>query len=251
MIPGFDFLGNDIVNTSNPSSSCSLNTTCIGYDSAGSLKGDFMNPYLNSTRNFYVHAVQESMNFVQLKGWDSSGGDMQGMPIAALLASSCAYQCTMKRGCVGAVWDESTHSCYLKSFFSTPSASHYNLLLPVGIGRCPPSFINTDNCLTTDGASVAFWKAENNANDVYGINNGTFVGTSEYTVELGPLGQAFSLDGSNYINVAATNSLDIGASPLGMSVSFWVNAKSDGPLITWSYYYNYYNVFVFSTQTIY
>ena len=236
LIPGFDFLGDDIVYPSQPSRSCLLNTACIGYNSAGSLKSDFQNPG-NSTGNFYVHAVKESMNFIQLKGWDSSGGNMADMPLTVLLASSCAHKCSITYGCVGAVYD-GISLCWLKSSFNTPShASHHNLLLPVGTGRCPLSFINTSNCLMTNGASVAFWNAENNADDVYGINNGTFGGTPEYTEHLLSLGRAFSLNGNNYVEVAARSSLDIGASMLGLSISFRVNAKSDGPLITWNYYY--------------
>ena len=46
---------------------------------------------------------------------------------------------------------------------------------------------------------VAWWKAENNANDSIGNNNGTMVNGSTYAA--GEVGQAFSLTGENYVSV--------------------------------------------------
>ena len=138
---------------------------------------------------------------------------------------------------MGAVWDGTSH-CWLKSSFSTPNTSSHNLLLPTAGNRCPPCFINTNNCLTKLGTKVAYWKADGNTNDVYGINNGTFVGRAKYTTGYGTLGQAFLFNGSNYIDIPATSSLDVGASEYGMSVSLWMKASAAGPLFEWGNNYS-------------
>ena len=46
--------------------------------------------------------------FVQLKGWDSLGGNIVGMPLTVTSVSSCVYKCTVTSECVGAVWDVGT-----------------------------------------------------------------------------------------------------------------------------------------------
>ena len=146
VIPNFDFGGNnDIGYSSNPYANCNLNPTCIGYNSNGYFKNDFFSPGDRGT-NFYVHAVQKGMNFVQIVGWDSSGGDMSGSFTSAS-ATTCAYQCVVTAGCVGAVWDGYS-ICWLKAHFNQPyNIYNRNLLLPAGFGVCPSSFLNTDNCL--------------------------------------------------------------------------------------------------------
>ena len=106
-------------------------------------------------------------------------------------------------------------------------------MLPASINGCPPSYIGTTNCLATNETPVAFYKAENNAYDANRISNGTFLGTAKYTKDFGERGHAFLLDGTNYVIVAATSCVDIGAGDYGMSVSLWVKATTSGPLIEW------------------
>ena len=85
--------------------------------------------------------------------------------------------------------------------------------------------------------AVAMWKAENDANDVFNVNNGVFGGSNPspalYTTGYDSLGQAFQFDGTNYITVPAADSIDIGASPLGLSVALWMKATTTGPLVEW------------------
>ena len=92
MIPNFDFSGTVIGNSNTPSSSCDSDAGCIGYNSVGELKNDFKNPINNITRSFNVHPVQSGMYFVQLHGWDSTGGNMVNMPLTVPSASVCAYK---------------------------------------------------------------------------------------------------------------------------------------------------------------
>ena len=81
--------------------------------------------------------------------------------------------------------------------------------------------------------TAAFYKAENNANDANGKNNGTFVGTAKYTKGFGERGHAFLLNGTNYVKAAATSRLDVGVSTYGMTIALWVKASTWGPLIEW------------------
>src|SRR5438132_1473161 len=62
---------------------------------------------------------------------------------------------------------------------------------------------------------VSWWPGENNANDIYGSNNGTLVNGTGFAA--GKVGQAFSLDGVNdYVDVGAGFNLD------KMTLDAWV-----------------------------
>src|ERR1700730_5491445 len=66
-----------------------------------------------------------------------------------------------------------------------------------GAGKCR-------SCTPAPGGMISWWKAETNANDSEDNNNGTFNGTPAYNA--GKVGQAFSLDGSSWVQVPdATN----------------------------------------------
>jgi hypothetical protein len=70
--------------------------------------------------------------------------------------------------------------------------------------------------------NVSWWRAENNANDSVGSNNGTLHGV---TYAPGRVGQAFSFDGSveQYVSVPHSSSLNI----LGNhSIAFWVKLNA-------------------------
>src|SRR5262249_10623828 len=62
--------------------------------------------------------------------------------------------------------------------------------------------------------TVSWYKAEGNANDSVGSNNGTLHGT--ITFAPGKFGQAFSFDGSSYIDVGSGFNLD------AMTLEAWV-----------------------------
>jgi PKD repeat protein len=70
---------------------------------------------------------------------------------------------------------------------------------------------------------VGWWKAESNANDSVGSNNGTLHGGATYAA--GKSGQAFSFDGAGgcYLNIPYNDGLDIQGS---LSVSGWVYLRN-------------------------
>ena len=82
---------------------------------------------------------------------------------------------------------------------SVPSS---NALLTV---NPPPS------CDPPPGGLVSWWRAEGNAADSQGTNNGVLQGGASFAS--GKVGQAFSLDGTNgYVQIPASASLNVGLS---------------------------------------
>ncbi len=83
---------------------------------------------------------------------------------------------------------------------------------------------------------VAWWPGEGNPDDLIGADNGTANGNLTYTN--GEVGQAFVFDGSSYITVPASPSLNIGAGS-GLTIECWVNPSAlnatgvGGPMIEW------------------
>jgi hypothetical protein len=65
---------------------------------------------------------------------------------------------------------------------------------------------------------VSWWKAENNTLDAQGVNNGTAQGTVNYAP--GAVGQAFSLSGNGYIDVASPT---FNAYTSGFTVAGWID----------------------------
>lgn len=77
------------------------------------------------------------------------------------------------------------------------------------------------SCVSAPSGLVAWWRAEGNANDSVGTNNGTAVGGVVYTN--GEVGQAFRLDGtSGYVHVPASGSLNVGTNG-GFTIEGWIN----------------------------
>ena len=147
VIPGFDFPGGDIYvsdyQRARPVSTCNSNSACIGYNSDGYSKKDFLNPHTASGEKLYVHTVQHGTFFILVQGWDVIGRNLADMPLTFLNASGCSYKCIVTTGCVGAVWDGFGHHCWLKSNFTTSSTMvGYSLMLPLGVNGCPPSYLH-------------------------------------------------------------------------------------------------------------
>jgi hypothetical protein len=71
--------------------------------------------------------------------------------------------------------------------------------------------------------TVSWWKADGNANDFIGNNNGTLVGGATFGPDVtAGAGQSFSLDGSSgFVNVPNSSSLNFGTGDF--SVELWVN----------------------------
>src|SRR5438132_7119811 len=63
-------------------------------------------------------------------------------------------------------------------------------------------------CVTAPAAQVSWWRAEGNAVDSVGTNNGVIVGT---TFAPGEVGQAFKFNGiGNTVRIPASPTLDVG-----------------------------------------
>jgi hypothetical protein len=88
-------------------------------------------------------------------------------------------------------------------------------------------------CNPAPAGLVAWWQAEGNANDSIGGNNGTPTGGITYTD--GEVGQAFDFDGTGYIPVPASPSLDVGANGSGITIECWIKpaANVNAPVIEW------------------
>jgi hypothetical protein len=74
---------------------------------------------------------------------------------------------------------------------------------------------------------VSWWRAQNNALDSIGTNNGTLMGGANYTNGL--VGQAFNFNGANaYVAVPASSSLNVGATN-GFTFETWINPVNLNP----------------------
>ena len=91
-------------------------------------------------------------------------------------------------------------------------------------------------CDPAPSGMVSWWRAEGDANDSIGTNNGTPTGGITYTN--GEVGQAFVFNNtSSYIPVPASPGLDIGTGS-GFTIECWVqpnafNVNVSGPIIEW------------------
>ena len=71
---------------------------------------------------------------------------------------------------------------------------------------------------------VAYWNFEGNANDEYGIHDGTEYGSVSYeTTELSYLGQSAYFSGGDYISIADHSDFDFTG---GFSIVMWINPSS-------------------------
>jgi len=74
-------------------------------------------------------------------------------------------------------------------------------------------------CVTPPSGLVSWWPGNGNANDIKDGNNGTLVNGATFAA--GFVGQAFSFNGSNYVEIPDAPNLDFGSnSP--MSIDMWV-----------------------------
>ena len=90
-------------------------------------------------------------------------------------------------------------------------------------------------CVTPPAGLVSCWRAEGNASDSVGGNNGTSTGGIAYAG--GEVGQAFLFNGStSYIPVPASPGLNIGAGS-GMTIECWVQPHAQinlgDPIVEW------------------
>ena len=104
----------------------------------------------------------------------------------------------------------------------------YKTVAPLALPPTPTP-TPTPTCATTSGM-VAWWKAEGNANDSVGINNGTSINGSGYTA--GMVGQGFSFNGnSQYVSVPHSDLIN---PTNAISVEAWVKVNSMPQANYWS-----------------
>jgi hypothetical protein len=86
-------------------------------------------------------------------------------------------------------------------------------------GKCSSSV--PPSCATAPSGMAAWWKAESNADDSVGANNGMLIGGMSFAP--GEVGQAFVFDGSSgMVQVPASPSLNVGLGS-GFTIEVWVN----------------------------
>ena len=85
------------------------------------------------------------------------------------------------------------------------------------------------SCASAPGSMVSWWKAEGNTTDSQDSNNGTFNGTPVYGA--GEVGQAFSFDGSSWVQVPDATNLHFAAQ---FTLDAWVYSDLSGVPIIFS-----------------
>ncbi|HXC97733.1 MAG TPA: LamG-like jellyroll fold domain-containing protein, partial [Verrucomicrobiae bacterium] len=108
---------------------------------------------------------------------------------------------------------------------TTPAeAGNYTLVVSNAFGMTNSSnavlTVNVPNCDPPAAGLVSWWAAEGNANDSFGINNGTLTGGMSFTS--GVVGQAFQFDGATgYVSIPASSSLNVGTNG-GLTIETWI-----------------------------
>ena len=106
-----------------------------------------------------------------------------------------------------------------------------SIYLAGSFGKCAP--VPPSTCVPTPTNLISWWRAEGNATDAAGTNNGILLGT---TFAAGEVGQAFQMNGvTNAVRIPASASLDLGQSA-GFTLEAWVNPANynSGPIFEWS-----------------
>ena len=84
------------------------------------------------------------------------------------------------------------------------------------------SGVVAQTCVTPPSGMVGWWPGDGNTDDISGNNNnGTWMGDSDYT-DPGKVDEAFTFDGSNYVEVTNNNGL---FEPAHVTVDAWVRAN--------------------------
>jgi hypothetical protein len=104
----------------------------------------------------------------------------------------------------------------------TTDSGNYSVTITNGFGSITSSnavlTVNPVFCTPPPSGLVAWWKAEGNANDSAGSNNGTFVGGSAFTG--GEVGQSFSFNGGQLMQVVDSPALN---PTNAITIEGWVN----------------------------
>ena len=127
-------------------------------------------------------------------------GDGSNGTCGATTTLASGASCTVSAG-----FNPTKHGARATSLWINSTAMNPNVYIPLGGNTIDPG--------------VSWWKAENNADDSAGSNNGTLHGGA---YAAGKSGQAFSFDGgaAQYVAVPSSSTLDIFGNH---SVAFWIN----------------------------
>ena len=80
-----------------------------------------------------------------------------------------------------------------------------------------------DTCVAPPPGLVGWWPGDGNANDIVGGNNGTLQGA--VTFAPGMVGQAFSFDGSSYVDASDSN---LPVDDSSATISAWIKTTQTG-----------------------
>src|SRR5689334_18749528 len=126
-------------------------------------------------------------------------------------------------------------SCFGKKLSCFGYSRNIIWLVVTGVLAFSPLVHSQTNCVPVLTGLVSWWKAEGNANDVAGLNNGTLLNGTSFAA--GEVGQAFRFDGqSNYVSIPSSASLNIGLSN-GLTIECWVKPNEltiARPLVEWN-----------------
>jgi hypothetical protein len=84
-------------------------------------------------------------------------------------------------------------------------------------------------CTPPPSGLVDWWPGESNANDIAGTNNGTLVNGVSFAA--GEVGQAFSFNGSDYVSIPDSPSLD--AFTTNITIELWLKSNQSGANPDW------------------
>jgi hypothetical protein len=150
--------------------------------------------------------------FFEGPGWTVIYGHPENPPCAPYLQANTCF-CEGGGGFFGLATGWSAFyslSIHIDAGATAPSLASLGIPLP------PPITSRIDGESGNSGL-VGWWRAENNANDALGVNNGTLQNGT--TFASGKVGQAFSFDGVNdYVEVADSPSLRLQSE---LTIEFW------------------------------
>jgi hypothetical protein len=141
--------------------------------------------------------------------------------------------------CIGDEWQQLADLNVMKTTRLSLALAAFGNLIVFFAASNPLEAQPVTPCEPPPAGLVAWWRAENNADDSVNTNNGAPVGGVTYTS--GEVGQAFSFDNINtstsYIPLPASTSLDIGSGN-GMTIECWIKPDAavlpgGAPIIEW------------------
>ena len=165
-------------------------------------------------------------------GQTQSVGNDAPMQVSALGTAPLYYQWLFNGGAISGA----TTSALDLTNVQTNNAGTYTVAVTNSSGSVTSNpavlTVTTPVIAWAPSGLVGWWRAEWDANDALGTNNGTLVGG--VTFAPGKVGQAFNIDGtSGYISVPPSPSLSLGSSGTGFTLACWIKPAALGWLPWW------------------